>query len=203
MDPDEIQLILSGFHFCQYPLDVLKYYWQDDALYALVKAEDKVIHDNDLSVTNKITILQLLTREDLNKLMPNEVVRQDGKKEWYVNGQLHRLDGPAIEFSSGSKQWFKNGQLHRLDGPAIEWMYGTKEWYKEGRLHRLDGPAIEDYTGIKEWYTEGKRHRLEKPAIEFPDGRRKWYEDGQFKLAADDPNDPILLFMAHRLNCQF
>lgn len=43
-------------------------------------------------------------------------------------GKLHRLDGPAIEFSDGSKFWYKNGQRHREDGPAVECNNGYKAW---------------------------------------------------------------------------
>jgi len=30
-------------------------------------------------------------------------------KEWYFNGEFHRLDGPAIEFEDGEKMWYING----------------------------------------------------------------------------------------------
>ena len=56
----------------------------------------------------------------------------DNRTEWYLNGELHREDGPAIEYTSGSKYWYKNGKLHRLDGPAIEYANGDKRWYIEG-----------------------------------------------------------------------
>ena len=49
-----------------------------------------------------------------------------------MNGQLHRVDGPAIENSNGHKVWYLNDQLHRVDGPAIEWSNGNKEWYLNG-----------------------------------------------------------------------
>ncbi len=32
-------------------------------------------------------------------------------------GELHREDGPAIEYTSGTKMWYQNGKLHREDGP--------------------------------------------------------------------------------------
>jgi hypothetical protein len=44
-------------------------------------------------------------------------------------GQLHREDGPAIEWSNGRKYWCLNGKLHREDGPAIEYLNGDKEWF--------------------------------------------------------------------------
>jgi hypothetical protein len=61
----------------------------------------------------------------------------DGDKVWYMNGQYHREDGPAIEFADGDMEWWLNGQLHREDGPAIEWVNdhsdGGKEWYIHGK----------------------------------------------------------------------
>ena len=81
-----------------------------------------------------------------------------GKKEWRLNGKLHRLDGPAIEHPNGSKSWHQNGKLHRLDGPAVEWPDGTKSWYQNGKLHRLDGPAVEWSDGGKEWYINGIKY---------------------------------------------
>lgn len=35
-------------------------------------------------------------------------------------GLLHRENGPAVEYPDGSKEWFLNHQRHRNDGPAIE-----------------------------------------------------------------------------------
>jgi len=63
----------------------------------------------------------------------------------------------AIEWSDGTKQWYLNGQLHREDGPAIEWLNGDKEWYLNGKLHREDGPAVEYADGPeREWWLNGK-----------------------------------------------
>ena len=84
-------------------------------------------------------------------------VYNNGNKVWYLNSELHREDGPAVECSDGSKAWFLNGQLHREDGPAIERPGGTKFWFKYGELHREDGPAIERPDGYKEWHLNGQR----------------------------------------------
>lgn len=81
----------------------------------------------------------------------------DGTKCWWLNGKLHREDGPAIEHASGTKWWYLNGKYHREDGPAIEHADGTKYWYLNGRLHREDGPAIEWADGSKEWYLFGRK----------------------------------------------
>ena len=57
-----------------------------------------------------------------------------GTKFWKnKEGELHRLDEPAVEYSDGSKEWWQNGKLHRLDGPAVEFPNGNKQWYKNGR----------------------------------------------------------------------
>ena len=101
-----------------------------------------------------------------------------GKKEWRLNGKLHRLDGPAIEHPNGSKEWYQNDKLHRLDGPAFEHPNGTKSWYQNGKLHRLDGPAIEHPNGDKTWWVENKLHRLDGPAIEWSNGHKEWYING-------------------------
>jgi hypothetical protein len=79
----------------------------------------------------------------------------DGLREWYLDGKLHRVDGPALEWDDGTKEWWLNGKLHREDGPAIERPNGIKEWWLNGMRHRVDGPAIEWVGGVKEWYLDG------------------------------------------------
>jgi len=52
-----------------------------------------------------------------------------GTKWWRLNGQLHRENGPSIEYLSGTKTYHLHGQLHRIDGPAVEYFNGAKYWY--------------------------------------------------------------------------
>ena len=85
-------------------------------------------------------------------------VRTDDTKQWYLNGEFHREDGPAIECANGDKYWCLNGKFHREDGPAIEYADGDKCWYLNGRLHREDGPAIEQADGSKEWYLNSQEY---------------------------------------------
>jgi hypothetical protein len=59
-------------------------------------------------------------------------VYEDGDRFWYLNGELHREDGPAVECSNGTRKWYLDGQLHREDGPAIEYADGTRFWYLHG-----------------------------------------------------------------------
>ena len=47
-----------------------------------------------------------------------------GLRHWYVNGQWHRYDGPAVEFAGQEDRyscWYLYGQIHREDGPAQCW----------------------------------------------------------------------------------
>jgi hypothetical protein len=69
--------------------------------------------------------------------LPNGVELREyvnGGKYWYLNGVLHREDGPAFEWADGSKSWWLNGKRHREDGPAIEFVDGFKEWWLNGQL---------------------------------------------------------------------
>ena len=67
--------------------------------------------------------------EPILKKLPN------GDKEWRLNGELHREDGPAVERADGSKAWYLHDNLHREDGPAIEWENRTKAWYLNGKQY--------------------------------------------------------------------
>ena len=63
------------------------------------------------------------------KEQPQCKVDEYGNKEWFLNGSLHREDGPAVEYANGTKEWYLHGNRHREDGPAVERAGGTKEWY--------------------------------------------------------------------------
>src|SRR5438067_13222438 len=89
MDPHEIKIGEKGFHFFRYPLDVLEYYHDSDCLYARVTASGQVLDDPDKSVTNQITIDELLTRDQLFLEMPDYILRLNGDQFWYLDGQLH------------------------------------------------------------------------------------------------------------------
>jgi len=91
------------------------------------------------------------------------------------DGEVHRLDGPAIEYTDGRKDWYQNGKLHRLDGPAVEKRNGNEEWRQYGKLHRLDGPAITNKGKYKMWYVYGRFHREDGPAYISINGYREWW----------------------------
>jgi len=60
------------------------------------------------------------------------IVSDNGTREWYLNGNLHREDGPAVEYADGDRWWYLNGNLHREDGPAVEYADGDRYWYLNG-----------------------------------------------------------------------
>ena len=61
------------------------------------------------------------------------IIDKIGNKYWYLNGELHREDGPAIELINKDKIWYLNGEIHREDGPAVM-MNGIKEWWYKNTL---------------------------------------------------------------------
>ena len=65
-------------------------------------------------------------------MLPKLTEHPDGTKQWYLNGELHRVDGPAIEYPNGDNEWHLNGKCHRVDGPAYERPNGFKEWWLNG-----------------------------------------------------------------------
>jgi len=88
--------------------------------------------------------------------------------------EVEMKDGKHID-KDGTIRYYVNNQLHREDGPAMEWVDGYKSWFLNGKLHREDGPAIEYADGSKEWWLNGQRHREDGPAVKFADGRKWWY----------------------------
>ena len=90
-----------------------------------------------------------------------------------------------VTVEKGDTYWRLDGKLHRLDGPAVEYAEGTKDWYVNGKRHREDGPAYEDADGSKDWYVNGKRHREDGPAVEYADGDKEWWINGVWYTEED------------------
>jgi len=61
------------------------------------------------------------------------IVMKDFTKWYNESNQLHRENGPAIEWADGNKGYYINGKLHREDGPAIEWASGSKLYFVNGK----------------------------------------------------------------------
>ena len=100
---------------------------------------------------------EAMTEATLFELLSLECrVDSDGTVRYYnAQGKIHRVHGPAVEYSDGSRAWWQNDRRHRIDGPAIEHPDGYRAWRQHGQLHRLDGPAIEHPDGSKFWYING------------------------------------------------
>jgi hypothetical protein len=84
------------------------------------------------------------------------VVDADGTVRHYLHegGPLHRAGGPAVEnLATGRREWWLNGDRHRVDGPAVE-RPGRIEYWRCNLLHRDDGPAVVTPTG-EFWYRLG------------------------------------------------
>ena len=92
---------------------------------------------------------------------PKLIIDEFETKCWYLNGKLHREDGPAIKYKNGNKCWYLNGKRHRRNGPACEYANGNKFWFLNDKIHRIDGPAIEWANGSKSWYINGKEVKEE------------------------------------------
>ena len=60
-------------------------------------------------------------------------------------------------FENGDREWYLNDELHREDGAAVECADGTRFWYLHGKLHREDGPAVEQSNGARSWFLNGKQ----------------------------------------------
>lgn len=69
--------------------------------------------------------------------------------EYWINGKLHREDGPAFETQRLGliyEEYWIDGRLHRVNGPAVRHDCVREEWWRENQRHREGGPAI-DATG--------------------------------------------------------
>jgi len=89
---------------------------------------------------------------------------------------LHRLDGPA-HITDCVQIWYKNGQIHRVDGPAIIYnprhpkyflLHTYEEWFYEDKSHRIGGPSEMLINGGWSWYENGNLHREDGPASYYP-----------------------------------
>lgn len=66
----------------------------------------------------------------MNKQLEKRRVFDDGTPgvKYYLNGVLHREDGPAVIWRNGTKHWLIHGKSHRSDGPCTEWSDGEKRY---------------------------------------------------------------------------
>lgn len=84
---------------------------------------------------------------------------EDGWDVWHdANGELHRLDGPAmIDTNHCVEYWYYHGKQHRDGAPAVENKLlpdhlAPAEWWRHGKRHRTDGPAMVNFSGMPQWW---------------------------------------------------
>ena len=51
--------------------------------------------------------------------MPDPVIDDLGNKIWWLNNQLHREDGPAIEDANGTNEWWLNDKQYTEEEFAL------------------------------------------------------------------------------------
>lgn len=79
----------------------------------------------------------------------------------YVNNDFSQKKEIDL-YVGGDKRWFLNSNVHRVDGPAYEGHYGYKEWWLEGDYY----PEQKDYWMALKKYKRNKsnenRHLFQK-----------------------------------------
>ncbi len=97
------------------------------------------------------------------------IYKQKNCLRWTKNGQMHRENGPAVEYDNGDCEWFINGVRHREDGPAIiRTTENKKSDLNDFHYHASVGffPARSTkFVKSEEWWVNGKLHRENEPAI--------------------------------------
>lgn len=111
----------------------------------------------------------VMFKDEENKTSTSSI--EDGVTVWEnEKGELHRTDGPAVEYPDGSKQWFENGKFLREEG---NYTHVVKDWYKEGNRFR------EEADGSKRLYKDGVLHNTEGPAVVYTNGAKEWWIGGE------------------------
>ena len=85
---------------------------------------------------------------------------EDGSEEWYLNNQLHRVNGPAVVYPNGTECWYLHGQLHRVNGPAIIDADGSEYWYLYDKLLTQEIQTWLKDNGIENWRDMTNDHKL-------------------------------------------
>ena len=61
-----------------------------------------------------------------------------GRKEWFLIGMRHRLNGPAVIYDNGNIEYRQYNQRHRENGPAVERSNGNVEYWFCDVLYTLN-----------------------------------------------------------------
>lgn len=131
----------------------------------------------------------------------------DGDQKHYVNGVLHRDNGPAEIRADGTQLYYRNGKLHRDGGlPAFVGVRGAERFAVDGKYHRVGGLPAKTWVkgpyrqewwengeiiralrkdGSYEYYAPGsddretaKLHRTDGPAVIHANGNTEYWLNG-------------------------
>lgn len=127
--------------------------------------------------------------------------------KYYVNGKLHRKNGPAIITAKGELYWYINGVQHRNNGPAYIGDDTLREicYYNNGKLTRAGSASVVSNTFIYcndyivrntapaviandclQWRTNGLINRHELPAY-ISTTSIEWYKNGRIHRLGGRP----------------
>lgn len=124
-------------------------------------------------------------------------------EEWYQDGKLHRLDGPAVIKPGIEEYWIYGTQLSIVEfnnkveelrtiiSNALPTCYtgiikvysnNSKDyhytWFRNGELNRTEGPSMVTQKGTKKWYKNNQLHREDGPAIQWAFGGEEYWLNG-------------------------
>ena len=133
----DIKLCKNGFHFCSeapFCMDTTPYNACVNPVYTRVECSGKIVHgSHGKSVCSDIRIVQIISQEEWNKICTGRFTTPGGDVKYYLNGLLHRIDGPAVITRDGTRMWYLFGKLDCPNGPAILYPNGTGRWYIDGK----------------------------------------------------------------------
>ena len=71
-------------------------------------------------------------------------LKTEYRSKYYFNleGNVHRIGKPAIEYYDRTKQWMENGNKHRLDGPA--YVYNSYKYYWKNNNYYTESSFAEE-----------------------------------------------------------
>ena len=121
----------------------------------------------------------------LHEVLRTERVVKDGATLYYVDGQLHRVYGPAVITATGQEYWYRHGKLDRADGPAVVG-HTYQAWLSKGEYHRIGGAAVmyDMAECHDEWWLFGVSYTQDDYWRELT---RLGYDVSKYQQAAPDP----------------
>lgn len=84
----------------------------------------------------------------------------------FVDGKLHCDDGPARTWGSGAEEWYINGAMHRVDGPAL--LCKPCIWWVVNGFFIITYEDYQEATGCA--YADIIALKLKWGNMQYPDG---------------------------------